>query len=130
MKKLVSLLLCIVILCGAASAFAEEYDRIWYSIETSSTSVYSVGHTPVDKWRDDWYIGIDSRSNVSSTHRAVGRVHCGAEAITPTFVFNGTSYNHHEYDTYWEYEAYGVTFRARLDNRDSGTLNFYGYYYY
>lgn len=124
MKKFIALILALVLVLSMASfAFAEPFD-----ISTSSTSVYAIGCSYNKVYNSPgWYISIsESRSNLSPTHRAVARCHNKADAISATWVYSGTNSSQHPYNTSAKAYISGATFRGRLDDRDSGTLEFHG----
>lgn len=131
MKKLISAILVLtLVLAFASSAMAYEFKSLPFSFVTDSTSVFNVG-PKFDKVGNSWYIAFsESRSNVSPTHRAVTRVHLGAKAISATWVVSENTYSIHPYIPGYTATVRGATYRARLDDRDSGTLQFHGDFYY
>lgn len=99
-----------------------------FNIVTDSTSIFQVGTGLYDRTRADWYLDIDmSTSNVGPAHRAVTRVHQGVKAASATWVYSGANGTSHGYSSGIPTGAKGLTFRGRLDDRDSGTLQFHGY---
>ncbi|MEG2267522.1 MAG: hypothetical protein RSC68_24735 [Acinetobacter sp.] len=129
MKKIIAAILVLTLVLTVASvAMAGDAN---FHIVTDSTSVYTVGHSPVDKTASKWTIRIDvAASNLSSTHRAVARVHKGSPAISATYVFTENTYNNYGYKQGYTGLVSGITFRSKLDDRDSGTLEFHGRFIY
>jgi hypothetical protein len=128
MKKIIALVMCLAILCASVSALA--YKTTSYSINTSSTSEYQIASSQVTTTGANWYITYSS-GNLSGSHRAVTRVHKGATAISSTWVYSGSSTTSHPYKSgYTGGGVSGVTFRGRLDDRDSGTLLMSGNFNY
>lgn len=127
MKKLFVLVL-VLALAITSTSFAETVTmRYNFGITTTSTTQYQIGCTGIQKTENAWYIVLDtSRSNLSPTHRAVTRVHNGANAASATWVYSGPSTTNHPYKTNCQGVMYNLSYRGRLDDRDSGTLNFYG----
>lgn len=129
MKKCIAIVLTLVMTFALATSAMAEMVTMRYSfdVSTSSTSVFSIGCTGIQKTEDKWYISLNtSSSNLSETHRAVARVHCGYDAASPKFVYSGPSTTPHGYNANYQGYQSGLSFRARLDNRDSGTLEFHG----
>lgn len=130
MKKITSLLLTLVLvlsIAGAALAASRSFD-----VSTSSTSVFATGASGITRTNNkNWCASISaSRSNLSATHRAVARVHKGVDAASATWVYAGVDSTYHPYSAGISDRASGLSFRARLDNRDSGTLEFHGNFLY
>lgn len=133
MKKKVAFLLALVMafaLAGSALASDNEHMvtmRYTFHITTSSTSEYQVGCSGIEKTENRWYIILDeSRSNLSPTHRAVTRVHDGYNAASATWVYSGPSRNEHPYNADCQGVKNNLSYRGRLDDRDSGVLEFHG----
>lgn len=127
MKKLFVLVL-VLALAITGTSFAERVTmRYNFGITTDSTTQYQIGCTGIQKSENEWYIVLNtSKSNLSPTHRAVTRVHNGANAASATWVYSGANATHHPYKTNCQGPMYNLSYRGRLDNRDSGTLKFYG----
>ena len=135
MRKLIALITALVLcfaIVGSAMADGVVGDgKAQFSVSTDSTTSYQIGVNNIRKTGSRWYIGVDeSRSNISATHRAVSRVHKGATSISALWVYSGSNYNSHPYSTGYTGVVEGVSFRARLDNRDTGWLEFHGTFYY
>ena len=130
MKKLMAFLLALVMVFALAStALAADGVEMRYGfhISTTSTSEYQIGCSGIQKTGNEWYIVLDtSRSNVSPTHRAVTRVHDGYNAASSTWVYSGPSTTSHPYKTNYQGAFFDLSYRGRLDDRDSGVLEFHG----
>lgn len=129
MKKLSILLVALILtLTTLGSALAEPVTmRYTFDISTSNTSQYQIGCTGIEKTENKWYIVLDSsKSNLSSTHRAVTRVHNGADAASATWVYSGPNTTQHPYKANCQGVMSNLSYRGRLDNRDSGVLEFHG----
>ena len=115
MKKIVALVLSLLLLLSLASVAVAS---VPFHISTDSTTIFQVGTSQFQRNGTTWFLDVDMRtSNVSATHRAVTRVHHGVDAASATWVYSGPSGTSHPYiSTYTS----GLTFRGRLDNRDSG----------
>lgn len=130
MKKIITMILMfamVLSVAGLASADSRPFD-----ISTDSTSVYQVGTIVIpQKTNATWcpYIN-EGTSNLSETHRAVTRVHKGATAISATWVYSKNTYEWHPYKTNYTGTVTGITYRGRLDTRDSGILEFHGDFHY
>lgn len=130
MKKFVATLLTLVMVFALTSyAFADSKP---FHVSTSSTSVFMTGASSITRTNNKgWYASISaSQSNLSPTHRAVARVHQQENAVSASWVYSGTDSTTHPYNAGTSISASGLSFRARLDNRDSGTLEFHGNFYY
>lgn len=129
MKKCIAIILTLAITFAfATSAMAEVVTmKYGFDVTTSSTSHFSIGCNGIEKTENQWYISLrTASSNLSETHRAVTRVHCGYDAASPTFVYSGANTTRRGYNADYQGFQSGLSFRARLDNRDSGTLEFHG----
>ena len=125
MKKFIALVLAIAMLLSIASVASAS--SVNFNISTSITSVFQVGTIQFARDNTYWWLDVDMRtSNVSDTHRAVTRVHCGVNAASAKWVYSGPNGTSHNYIT--GYDS-GLTFRGRLDDRDSGQLEFHGKFY-
>lgn len=127
MKKITALVLVgIMLLTGVSTALAAG-ESVPFHIVTENTENYQIGTSKQKKTQKYWHISIDeSTSNVTPTHRAVTRVHKGYDAISSTWVYEGQEYDRCPYKTNYTGVVDGITFRGRLDNRDSGVLEFHG----
>ncbi len=127
MKKLFVLVLVLALAITGTSLAERTTMRYNFGISTTSTTEYQIGCTGIQKSENEWYIVLDvNNSNLSPTHRAVTRVHNGANAASATWVYSGPSTTHHPYKTNCQGVMFNLSYRGRLDNRDSGTLEFYG----
>ncbi len=127
MKKLFVLVLVLALAITGTSLAERTTMRYNFGISTTSTTEYQIGCTGIQKSENEWYIVLDvNNSNLSPTHRAVTRVHNGANAASATWVYSGPSTTHHPYKTNCQGVMLNLSYRGRLDNRDSGTLEFYG----
>ncbi len=127
MKKLFVLVLVLALAITGTSLAERKTMRYNFGISTTSTTEYQIGCTGIQKSENEWYIVLDvNNSNLSPTHRAVTRVHNGANAASATWVYSGPSTTHHPYKTNCQGVMLNLSYRGRLDNRDSGTLEFYG----
>ena len=129
MKKILAVVLTLsLVLAFAGSAMA---DRNRFDIVTTSTTSFQTGCSVEKKTDNHWFVRLDEEmSNLSSTHRAVCRVHQGSTAISPTWVYSGPNETDRSYNTGYQGEQRNISFRGRLDNRDSGTLEFHGYFHH
>lgn len=127
-KLFVCMLTLVMIFSLAGSALAVEIPMTYaFHISTDSTTEYQIGCTGIEKTENKWYISLDtSRSNLSPTHRAVTRVHAGANAASSTWVYSGPSTTMHSYKTNYQGVQFNLSYRGRLDNRDWGVLEFHG----
>ena len=97
----------------------------------SSTSSFMTGCSDITKYNNAWFVRYnEDTSNITPTHRAVVRIHKGTQPITPKWVYDSPYERDRPYNTGYTGTVTGVSFRARLDDRDSGTLEFHGYYYH
>ncbi len=132
MKKFVAFILAMVmVFTFAVSAMAVPQRKGYtFHVTTTSTTVYQIGCSGIQKSENKWYISLNEKdSNLSPTHRAVARVHHGFDAASATYVYSGPSTNQHGYNADCQGYMDGLSFRARLDNRDTGTLEFHGTFY-
>ena len=115
MKKIISAIVCIIMVCTVTCVYAE-------------TSIYWNGSDTVDfhSWTEPaqssgarWDIEWGSRTNIASNRRAVVRVHCGYDAASATWVYSSKSTAYHDYNDGFGYGACDTELRGRLDNRDS-----------
>lgn len=125
-KRFVFVLVLALMVTG--TSFAEKVTMMYdFGIVTASTTQYQTGCTGIEKTENEWYIVLDtSRSNLSSTHRAVTRVQYGNTVASATWVYAGSSTAHHPYKANCQGVMYNLSYCGRLDNRDAGTLKFYG----
>ena len=125
MKKFIAAILVLTLVLAFASVAMAA--RTPFHIVTDSTSIYQVGTPLYTRVAQSWYLDIDtSTSNVAPDHRAVTRVHLGVNAASATWVYSGANGTSHGYNSNIGLNQEGLTFRGRLDNRDSGTLQFHG----
>ena len=133
MKKFIAMILVLVLICAVTSnamAALSRFDK-WFDIVTTSTTEFQTGCSGIYKSDNRWYIVLsESSSNLSATHRAVARVHKGSTAASATWVYSGPSSTVHPYTANCQGYQENLSFRGRLDNRDSGLLEFHGYFYY
>lgn len=131
MKKMIALMLVLtLILTFAGSAMAVGENKPFH-IQTDSTTEFMTGCYGITKTGNYWHIRVStSTSNLSDTHRAVARVHQLANAASATWVYSGPNSTSHPYTADCQNLRYNISFRGRLDNRDSGTLQFHGDFYY
>lgn len=127
MKKILAVVLTLSLVLaftGSAMAVGTRFD-----IVTSSTTSFKTGCTVDELKNTYWFMRLDEDlSNLSPTHRAVTRIHQGVNPISATWVYSGPNETEHPH-TYKD-GAGVVSYRGRLDNRDSGTLEFHGYFHY
>lgn len=130
MKKFLALMMvAIMALTCVSSAFAAEYRR--FNISTDSIDIFQIGVANITKTGNTWHISVDEgASNLSETHRAVTRVHKGYDSASSTWVYSGQNYTRHPYKTAFLGKQSGISYRGRLDNRDTGWLEFHGNFYY
>ena len=126
MKKMIAVVLVLTMVMAFASSAMAASVSANFHISTSSTTTFQTGCSGMKldgtNW---WYIELDeAASNLSATHRAVTRVHQGTKAISATWVYSGpnTANRQHTYDP----DGSTASYRGRLDDRDSGTLEFHG----
>ena len=129
MKKILAVVLTLsLVLAFAGSAMA---DRNRFDIVTTSTTSFQTGCYGITKTGPRWFIKLDEdMSNLSPTHRAVVRIHEGYNAISATWVYSGPNETEHGYNSGKTGTVNNVSFRGRLDDRDSGLLEFHGYFYH
>lgn len=125
MKKLFSAVLVVVMVLSVTSMALAASTR--FNIVTDSTTVLQVGTPQYNRTMQYWSVYVDmSTSNISPTHRAVTRVHKGYDAASATWVYSGENPTARGYKVGIALSETGLTFRGRLDNRDSGLLEFHG----
>lgn len=129
MKKVIAIVMVLTMVFTFASSALAVGTR--FDIVTTSTSSLMTGCSGITKKDAHWFLKINTdTSNLSSTHRAVTRVHQGTEPISATWVYSGPNETDRAYNTGKGGTVSGVSFRGRLDNRDSGTLEFHGYFHH
>ena len=129
MKKMIAVVLVLTMVLAFASSAMATGTR--FDIVTDSTSSLKTGCVVASKTGAHWFMRLDEdMSNLSSTHRAVVRIHEGANAISATWVYSGPNETERGYNAGKAGTVYNVSFRGRLDNRDSGLLEFHGYYHH
>ena len=117
-----------LVLAFAGSAMGVETR---FDIVTTSTTSFKTGCYGINKTGAYWFVRLDEdMSNLSPTHRAVTRVHKGYDPISAKWVYSGPNETYHGYNALYQGPVSGVSFRARLDDRDSGTLEFHGYFHH
>lgn len=125
MKKFVAAVLVVVMIFSVSSMAMAASTR--FNIVTDSTTVLQIGTPKYNRTMTYWIVYVDmSTSNLSPTHRAVTRVHKGFDAVSATWVYSGENPTARGYNTGTANDVTGLTFRGRLDNRDSGILEFHG----
>ena len=125
MKKFVAAVLVVVMIFSVSSMAMAASTR--FNIVTDSTTVLQIGTPKYNRTMTYWIVYVDmSTSNLSPTHRAVTRVHKGFDAVSATWVYSGENPTARGYNAGTANNVPGLTFRGRLDNRDSGTLEFHG----
>ena len=125
MKKFVAAVLVVVMIFSVSSMDMAASTR--FNIVTDSTTVLQIGTPKYNRTMTYWIVYVDmSTSNLSHTHRAVTRVHKGFDAVSATWVYSGENPTARGYNAGTANNVTGLTFRGRLDNRDSGTLEFHG----
>lgn len=132
MKKFVAFILAMVMVfaCVVSAMAAPLRQGYKFDVSTTSTTEFKTGCSGMSKTENKWYISLNAGiSNLSSTHRAVARVHHGYDAASATYVYSGPSTTVHGYNADCQGFMSGLSFRARLDNRDTGTLEFHGTFY-
>lgn len=131
-KRILTFVLALTITLGVCVTAFADYSQAPFSVETTSKMDFKVGTEKLNKKRgSDWYLSVNmDKSNISDTHRAVVRVYKGTEVISATWVYSGESTTPHGYNSDCQKGMNGITFRARLDTRDSGTLVFKGRFCY
>ena len=132
MKKAMALALVLIMaLAFAGSATAANYTAARFDIATSSITEFKTGCYDLKKKDNSWYVSLtESSSNLSPTHRAVARVHQFENAVSATWVYSGSNSTVHPYTADCQGYQKHISFRARLDDRDSGLLEFHGYFNY
>ena len=127
MKKILAVVLTLSLVLAFAGRAMAVGTR--FHIVTSSTTSFQTGCSVAELKDTYWFMRLDEdMSNLSPTHRAVTRVHQGVNPISATWVYSGPSETEHTH-TYKE-NAGNASYRGRLDNRDSGTLEFHGYFHH
>lgn len=125
MKKFVAAVLVVVMIFSVSSMAMAASTR--FNIVTDSTTVLQIGTPKYNRTMTYWIVYVDmSTSNLSPTHRAVTRVHKGFDAVSATWVYSDENPTARGYNAGTANNVTGLTFRGRLDNRDSGTLEFHG----
>ena len=130
MKKMIAVVLVLtMVMAFASSAMATSES---FHIVTTSTTSFMTGCTAAGKTDNHWFIRLDEeRSNLSPTHRAVCRVHQSATAVSATWVYSGPNETDRAYNAnFLGDQSATISFRGRLDNRDSGTLEFHGTFHH
>lgn len=129
MKKMIALMLVLTLIltfAGSAMAVGTRFD-----IVTASTTSFKTGCYGFMPTGTRWFIRLDEdMSNLSSNHRAVTRVHQGSTPISATWVYSGPNETEHPYGSNFNPEGMTISYRGRLDDRDSGTLEFHGYFHH
>ena len=126
MKKMIAVVLVLtMVLAFASSAMAVPISKNFH-ISTSSTTSFQTGCSGMNLSTTNWwYIELDeAASNLSATHRAVTRVHQGTKAISATWVYSGPNTTNRQHT--FSGNTPLASFRGRLDDRDSGTMEFHG----
>ncbi len=132
MKKFCALILAVVLMLTMTSmAFAVSPSPVRFNISTDNTVNFQIGAANISKDGNYWHVSFNEEtSNVTPTHRAVVRIHQGYNAISSKWVYEGQEYDQHPYKTNYTKPLSGVSFRARLDDRDSGILEFHGNFFH
>ncbi|MEG1360788.1 MAG: hypothetical protein RSE23_14100 [Clostridia bacterium] len=128
MKKTIAIVLVLTMVFAFASSAMAVGTR--FDIVTSSTTSLMTGCSGLRLTGTYWFMRLDENtSNLSPTHRAVTRVHQGTNPISATWVYSGPNETNHPH-TFNKYSTTNASFRGRLDDRDSGTLEFHGYFHH
>ncbi|MEG1983633.1 MAG: hypothetical protein RR037_07890 [Alistipes sp.] len=123
MKKFAALILTLIMMVSISSVAS----AVSFDIVTTSKDVYQVGTQIFSTNNYNWFINVNmGTSNIALDHRAVVRVHQGVNAASATWVYGAPNGASHPYISGYKD---GLTFRGRLDNRDSGLLEFHGTFY-
>ncbi|MEG1155961.1 MAG: hypothetical protein RSD94_08810 [Acinetobacter sp.] len=129
MKKTIAIVMVLTMVFAFASSAMAVGSR--FDIVTSNTSSLVTGASGITKTGNAWFVRYnENTSNITATHRAVVRIHRGTQPITPTWVYDKPYELNRPYYPGYTTTVDGVSFRARLDDRDSGTLEFHGYFYH
>lgn len=127
MKKIIAVVLVLTMILAFASSALAIGTR--FDIVTSSTSSLMTGCSGLRLSGNYWFMRLDEdMSNLSSTHRAVTRVHQGTNPISATWVYSGPNETEHTHT--FSGTTANASYRGRLDNRDSGLLEFHGYFHH
>ncbi|MEG0492605.1 MAG: hypothetical protein RR696_05335 [Clostridia bacterium] len=129
MKKIVVVIMALTIVFAITSSAMATGTP--FNIVTDSTSVLQTGCSVAKKTGAHWFIRLNEEtSNLSATHRAVVRVHKGAQSISATWVYGGPNETDRLYSASYQKEVTGISFRGRMDDRDTGTLEFHGTFHH
>lgn len=128
MKKMIAVVLVLTMVMAFASSAMAIGTR--FDIVTESTTSFKTGCYNIKPIGTRWFMRLDEdMSNLSSTHRAVTRVHQGTTPISATWVYSGPNETEHPH-TYKSSNTDLLSYRGRLDDRDSGLLEFHGYFHH
>lgn len=127
MKKILAVALTLSLVLAFANSAMAVGSR--FDIVTSSTTSFKTGCYGLRLGGSYWFVRLDEdMSNLSPTHRAVVRVHQGENPISAKWVYSGPNETEHPH-TFTGTVA-NASFRGRLDDRDSGLLEFHGYFHH
>ena len=127
MKKMLAVVLVLTMVMAFSNSAMAAYKR--FDIVTESTSAFKTGCSSMLLQDHYWFMRLDEdMSNLSSTHRAVTRVHQGTTPISATWVYSGPNETDHPHT--FTGSVANASYRGRLDDRDSGTLEFHGYFHH
>ena len=104
MKKIISLFLCIMMLCASLTSTT--------TLSNITDVVTSVGGS---------WIAYFSKGP-SDNQRVVARVHKGYDAVSSTWVYSNSSGVSHPYKVAYQGGGYQVALRGRVDDRDQGPI--------
>lgn len=126
MKKLFSLMMCLVIVLGiVASASAQT----WFFYHGNSHSM-AAASSPAKSNGKRWHMWWHPSSNQSPTNRVVIRILAeGGRHASALWVYSTKSEKFHDYYSQYAYGKANTYVGARLDNRDNGNLFVGGWFY-
>ena len=127
MKKLISLMMCLVIILGiVASASAQS----WFYYSGNNTQALTGARVPAPPNGKRWHMWWHPYSNQSPTNRAVIRILAeGGGHASALWVYSTKSEKFHDYYSQYAYGQANTYVGARLDNRDNGYLWIAGWFY-
>lgn len=127
MKKVLTVILCVMIMSMVTCAFAETKIE-WNGSDTVNLHSWS---SPATSSGARWHIEWGNSTNIASDRRALVRVHSGYDAASASWVYSTKSTAYHDYNSGFGYGLRNTELWGRLDNRDGARapLKVDGYFF-
>lgn len=127
MKKLISLMMCLVIVLGiVASASAQT----WFFYQGNNSHTFTAASSPAPSTGKRWHMWWHPSSNQSPTNRVVIKIYAGKGIYaSSTWVYSTKSEKYHDYYSQYAYGQANTYVGAKLDDRDNGNLFVGGWFY-